>query len=111
MDSLLPIGSIIEVNEIKLIVMGYREFIADTYKFFYIVGVFPLGFTGAPQSVTLLPVDASYKIIFRGYESASVKKYLETKSKVFVSLHNVDLELVEDTIDQIINRKGESYNE
>lgn len=110
MSNILPVGSVIQVNETKLIVMGYREVVSETYNFFYIVGIFPIGFTGDSRSLSLIPLETNYELIYTGYQSKAVNKYLEDKTKKINSYDGVDLKVVEETIDQILNRNGGSQN-
>lgn len=81
MDKLLPIGTVIDVNNGKLIILGYREHETTKYEFSYIVGFFPFAFNGNPKSLSLLPIDTDYKVVFDGYTDSATERYLLDKLK------------------------------
>ena len=102
---LLPIGTIIEINGIELMIMGYRDYQTEKFNFFYIVSVFPIGFTGDENSLSLIPIDQDYKVIATGYLDIESKQYLENKESCYATLRNSDPKEIEKLIDMIVEEE------
>ena len=108
---ILSIGSIIEKNDYKLIIVGYREIQKEKFGFCYIVGLFPLGFTGNTNSLSLLPIDSDFSIISKGYMDASGEHYKRMFTERIESLNGVVPETLDKTLDLIIDKIGGSKND
>lgn len=103
--NLLPVGTIIETNGTKLMIMGYREFQTEKFVFFYIVAVYPIGFTGDENSLSLIPINKSYALVSLGYSDSMVEKFLERENSYFESLQNADTKELDKVLDMIIEEK------
>ena len=108
---ILTIGSIIEKNDYKLIIVGYREIQDEKFDFCYIVGLFPFGFTGNTNSLSLLPIDSDFSILAKGYMDASGERYMSMFTEKVKSLKGITSDAVDKTLDLIIEKMGGRKND
>ena len=76
---LLNIGSVITVNKVDLVILGYsiRVLEGDKYGFYYNVGLFPVGVIPGRDSVGCIAVDHEYELKFEGFSDPVQQKYKE----------------------------------
>lgn len=80
MKELLIIGSVVEVNDSKLIIIGSRMMEYEgVMKLHYCVVPYPRGFTTV-ANVGIIPADAITNVICKGYMSEGGEKYLRGKT-------------------------------
>ena len=108
---ILTIGSIIEKNDYKLIIVGYREIQDVNFGFCYIVGLFPFGFTGNTNSLSLLPIDSNFSIISKGYMDASGERYMNMFAEKIKALNGITVDDIDKTLDLIIKKIGGCEND
>lgn len=98
---ILPIGSMIEVNGVESIIMGYHRTQEKQIKFYYILGLFPFGYVGNDKMI-LFPVDSEYNIVFRGYEDEEGRKYLRQRTEIIKTLNNRSIDELNDILNEVI---------
>ena len=108
---LLSIGTVIKVNGIDLIIMGYRDIQNDKFNFYYVVSVFPIGFVGMQDSMSLLPVDADYEVVSNGYMDAVGERFLKGNNEKIDALRDASPESVEQLLDKIAEKYGVNDND
>lgn len=82
MDELLIIGSVVEVKDSKLFVIGSRMMEHEgVMKLHYCVVPYPRGFTTV-ANVGIIPATAITDVISKGYMNESGKKYLKGMSTI-----------------------------
>ncbi|MBQ4528365.1 MAG: DUF4176 domain-containing protein [Clostridia bacterium] len=92
MTGYLPVGSVIRVDDTKLIILGNTTAPEDgKLTDFYLVAKYPLGYMGS-KSVSAIKVDDDYKVEFEGYSFAEADKYLAAKRKFNNSLKTISVE-------------------
>ncbi len=101
---LLPIGTIINVNEIELMIVGYREIQnKDKFVFCYVVSVFPIGYTGNEKSVSLIPIKKEYEVVYRGLENDVSLRYIKIIEERYNALDEKKPSDIEQLLDLMIN--------
>lgn len=110
MDNILPIGTVIEINDSKLIVLGYREHETAKYEFTYVVGFFPFAFTGNSKSLSLLKIDADYKVVSMGYIDPATERFLLDKSRRIFILKQTTPAEVTRAAELMLGKGEEKYN-
>ncbi len=103
---LLPVGTVIEVNETKLMIMGYRMLQDEKFSFYYLVSIYPFGFTGDMKSLSLIPIDQDILIVSEGYSDSSTERYRKVKENLIDSLAGADPAELEKVIDMITKEIG-----
>lgn len=86
---LLPIGSIIEINSVKLIILG-TEYIdmEQKFGFNYLVSLYPVGITNE-NSIFSVSVDSNYYLIHKGYEDNTGKDYLNEHEGLYSEMKEI----------------------
>lgn len=102
---LLPIGSIIKIDDIDLMIVGYRYYQSSEFVFFYLVSVYPIGFNGDEKSLSLIPLNKHYEVISKGYTDSSVERYLEAKKDLYETLRNTKPNEIETVLNMMIEEK------
>ena len=107
----LEIGSVIRVNDVELIVLGYHIAETDTaYQFYYMVGLFPTGYMpGREKSIGYLAVEHSYELLFRGYSDAYSEAHLQRMSRRYDSLKDMDPRVMQAIIQKAIEKMEEKH--
>lgn len=80
---LLPLGSVIRVNNHKVCIIGYGSADKEERSVCgYFVTLYPLGFTGIDK-VFFVPWDTAFEVIAEGYKTVPSEKILDTLAKSF----------------------------
>jgi len=106
---ILPIGSVIELNGIELLIMGYHRTEEIQMKFHYILTLFPFGYVGNDKTI-LLPIDGKYNIVFRGYEDEECRNYLSMRRDIIETLNNRDMRELKKMLDKIVEAGRKESN-
>ncbi|WP_195451404.1 DUF4176 domain-containing protein [Anaeromassilibacillus sp. 1001302B_160321_C8] len=86
---LLPLGSIIKVNNHKVCVIGYGSADKEEKSVCgYFVAVYPVGFTSIDK-VLFLPHYADFEVVAEGYKTVPSEKILDTLAKSFEMVEKV----------------------
>ena len=87
MLQILPIGSVVKVQNYKLCLLGARMVEWEgKYVLAYSAVKHPRGFAGE-DSMGLIPASAVEDVLFRGYEEQNGKKYREGLERLFSSMN------------------------
>ncbi len=78
---LLPIGSILQIQKEKMIILGYRME-QEEFKHYYIGVAYPLGIVDK-NKLGLLPVEASYDVVFEGYKDSSYDAFIVNREQLY----------------------------
>lgn len=91
---LLPLGSVIKVNNHKVCIIGYGSDDKEEKSVCgYLVTVYPIGFTDIDK-VLFVPHYTEFEIVAEGYKTELSEKVLDTFAKGFEMLEKVsDVEL------------------
>ena len=85
MEKLLPIGTAVEINNNKCIIVGYDDVEEnDVYVHSYVVIPYPLGYVDE-DSFRYVPVDAEMNELKKGYETEVFDIYEQTRRSLFDS--------------------------
>lgn len=106
---ILPIGSVIELNGIELLIMGYYRTEEIQMKFHYILTLFPFGYVGNDKTI-LLPIDSKYNIVFRGYEDEECRNYLNRRGDIIETLDNRNMRELEKILNKIVEAGKKEAN-
>lgn len=79
---LLPIGSILQIQKEKIIILGYRMEQEEEFKRYYIGAAYPLGIVDK-NKLGLLPVEASYNVVFEGYKDSSYDAFIVNREQLY----------------------------
>lgn len=85
MEGLLPLGSVIKINnsEALFMIMGYFPSSEENDEIYEYMGVpYPLGFR-PDDEIFMFDGDAIGEVLFAGYENELSKQYLEAMMTVF----------------------------
>lgn len=89
---LLPLGTIIKVNEIKVCIIGYTSAEKDAAAVCgYFVVPYPLGFINI-NKVFFIPQNMNFEIIAEGYKTKASEQILDTISKSFEMVEKLPYE-------------------
>lgn len=78
---LLPLGTVIQINNKKAFIIGYSSVEKDQVKLTgYFVVSYPLGFTNIDK-VMFIPHDLNFSILAEGYKTKASEILLNTVSK------------------------------
>lgn len=109
--NLLPLGSVIKVNNHKVCIIGYGSADKEGKSVCgYFVALYPLGFTGIDK-VLFVPHDTNFEVIAEGYKTVLSEKILDTLAKGFEIVEKVpDEELLkmDATLKKMSARKKEA---
>lgn len=82
MSELLPIGSIIKVDKILFMIIGYKtERCPESFENYYGIVKFPLGFI-SKESLGLISIKREFEVIYKGYVSEEGEKYIKNKEYI-----------------------------
>lgn len=92
MKDILPIGTVIGIENRLLMIIGYdAQKVDETVIHYYGVVPYPLGFMDK-ESLLLFPMDRDFEVVKKGYDSDQFQKYIkdrkhfiETTSKITVT--------------------------
>ena len=86
MLQILPIGSVVKVQNYKLCLLGARMVEWEgKYVLAYSAVKHPRGFAGK-ESMGLIPASAIEEVLYHGYEEQNGKKYREDLERLFSSM-------------------------
>ena len=89
---LLPLGSIIKVNNHNVCIIGYGSVDKDSVSTSgHFVVLYPIGFTSIDKTF-FVPHNEEFELISEGYKTAPSEKVLETLSKSLEMVENVSYE-------------------
>ena len=102
---LLPIGSIIEIENTKFAILGY-DFTRDEFiSFRYVIGFYPLGYVNQ-KSVSLIDIEYDFKVLFVGYKNDNYTMFADKIIRLANDLKSVKANEVEKVIDYISQALG-----
>ena len=79
---ILPIGSVIKVDNVKLMVAGhFSKEEANKNQYYYVALPYPIGYVSKDKILTV-KVEAEMEVIHEGYQTKGCEKYTEQLSKV-----------------------------
>ena len=80
---LLPIGTVLEKEENKVMILGYyTETRENAFYHYYIVAGYPFGYIES-SGLAAIPVGNDAKILMKGYESEAFQKFIKNKGTLF----------------------------
>ena len=79
---LLPIGTILQVQDKKMIILGYRMEEEEEFKHYYIGAAYPLGIVDR-STLALLPIQAPYDVVFEGYKDSSYESFIINREQLY----------------------------
>ena len=80
---LVAIGSILEINQKKWVVLGYNfETNEDQFIMSYIVCAYPLGYVGE-ESLLTIPVDYNMELIYEGFQDDQFNIFIKSKEELY----------------------------
>lgn len=109
-EYLLPIGTIIEKNDQKLMIVGYQYIeISNSIEIAYCMVPYPLGFSDIKNIVVLKEIgDAT--VIYRGLEdNVLYHEYVDNKRQICKELKKYNIQDVENTIGIIAQSMQEEF--
>ena len=77
---LLPIGSVIQYENAKLMVIGHFAK-KETNKYSYVVVPYPVGFAGKDKTFAI-EADKEVEVLYEGYNTARGEKYMSQLGKM-----------------------------
>lgn len=87
MNKILPIGTVIEVSDIPLLVMGYKFVVVESLtEIGYLTEIYPLGFV-KEKSILCVPQSKINQVIFEPKQSENA--YIQILEKLLVSVQRV----------------------
>ena len=87
--NLLPLGTIIEINNHKVCIIGYSSAEKENgSEYGYFVVSYPLGFTNVDK-MFFIPHSKDFKVIAEGYKTVKYEKFLKALSKSYEILRDV----------------------
>lgn len=108
---LLPLGSIIKVNNRKLCIIGYGSADKEEQSVCgYFVVMYPVGFTNI-EKVLFVPHYTEFEVAAEGYKTVPSEKILDTLAKSFEMVEKVpDEELlkIDAALKKIASKKKEA---
>lgn len=110
-NKLYAIGSIIEVEGEKLVILGYeQEVVGDTMTGCYTVAPYPVGFMDA-ESTFLISVKAVDRVIFNGYmDKVFFPPYIKRQEELFDSCEQISAKKLQEML-QILEKTIEKKEE
>ncbi len=111
---LLNVGSVITVNSIDLIILGYTittDEENDKYLFCYNVGLFPVGVIPGKDSVGCLDATKEYEVKFQGYSDKLSESYISKYEEKIDSLSKVKPSDVNAFMELLVKKMEEKNNE
>ncbi len=104
--NLLPIGSIIQKEDSKVMIVGYQQISEDNHIVnCYCVVPFPFGFSQL-SDVFIIRKEAADQVVFKGYEdNALYQSYIEDKQLLFDSSEGMEVDKVQKAIDAIMREE------
>ena len=86
---LLPLGSVIKVNNHKVCIIGYGSDDKETKSVCgYFVALYPVGFTSIDK-VLFVPHYMDFEVVAEGYKTVPSEKILDTLAKGFEMVEKV----------------------
>lgn len=85
MDKLYSIGTIIEVDNVKCMIVGYQmveKTKIDEYVNCYVITPYPIGFTDLGD-LNIIPIDMVKDSLFDGFIDEKCRGFLENKKIIF----------------------------
>ena len=83
MSKILPIGSVIKVENAKLMVVGHFSKEKDNKnKYYYMAVPYPIGYLSVDKTVYVACDCDDYEVLHEGYQSEKGKQYTEQLSKL-----------------------------
>ena len=97
---LLPIGSIIEIENTKFAILGY-DFTCDEFiRLRYVISFYPLGYVNK-KSVSLIDIEYDFKVLFVGYKSDDYTMFADERIQLAKDLKSVNASEIEKVLDYI----------
>lgn len=110
MNNIVPVGSIIEVNTTKYIVIGYGDINKNGEALFgYYGAVAPVGFTNL-EKLAFIPYANVTGIIFEGYtteQSEAAAKFIKKKDELLGKYTPEQIRDANARFYELINKNGE----
>lgn len=79
---ILPIGSVIKVDNVKVMVVGhFSKEEGDKNQYYYTALPYPIGYVDKDRILTV-KVEAEMEVLHEGYQTQGCEKYTEQLSKV-----------------------------
>ncbi|MBQ4528368.1 MAG: DUF4176 domain-containing protein [Clostridia bacterium] len=102
MSEYLPVGSIINVNDTKLMIIGY-ELVDKDDKFVdgYTVVKYPMGYM-KNESLFFVSVDAEFSVEWQGYSYDDGNEWLEANKRFSDSIKSLDYQDAKNHLEYII---------
>ena len=88
---LLPLGTVMKVNNHKVCIIGYSSVEKESTKAGYLVVSYPVGFTHIDK-VFFIPQDLECTVLAEGYKTGASEKVLDTISKSLEAVKDVPTE-------------------
>jgi len=108
---LLPLGTIIKVNNHKVCIIGYGSVDKETSSTGgYFVVLYPIGFTSIEKTF-FVPHNEKLEVIAEGYKTASLEKVLDTLAKSFEMVEKVpneELLKINEALKKVAQQKKEA---
>lgn len=80
--TLLPIGSVLKINEVNAIICGYQIQKKEEHNTLcYVIVPYPTGF-GTMRDVYTIPTDADMEVVFQGYRSKGYHIFAKPKEQI-----------------------------
>ncbi len=83
MDTYLPVGTIISINNVDAMIIGYDSYNKEEELIDgYIIVKYPIGFTNE-NSLAFIDVNCVFDILYMGYHYNESDEYLKAQKEVF----------------------------
>ena len=105
MENILPIGSILEREESKTVILGYQIFGEEDLKVLYLCSPYPFGYI-RQEECFYVPADMEFDIIHIGYETEQYHQFVDLICEVKDACLDFGTEEFNKSIEEIYNELG-----
>ena len=102
MENILPIGSILEKEENKAVILGYQVFGKEDLKVLYLCAPYPFGYI-CEDECFYVPADMEFDIINIGYESEQYHQFIDLLCEVKDACIEFGTEEINKSIEEIFD--------
>ena len=96
----LPIGSILEKENNKAIILGYNLDVQGEHLVYsYVVGGYPVGYVN--NDLAIIPVDADFNTVFVGYKDDQFDRFIYDKQGLYDATKDMTVDEINKCLEEV----------